>query len=293
MEDLAKKLNITTWTLNLITSNLFICDCSINAKIDNNTKMDNLQTWNIGLCLKMENLYEINILPGYTRYLGKPNHTDNHPNFWEFSSSAVELISEYIENFKFVIESLERYKLMYQNSTKFFKVFELFSRELDISKKLNEICNWKNLHPINKANFTNISSDFISKKDCRKIEDFIEKKIEIKEQENLNNTNKNQRKSFKISLNPNYLYQENNPWIPPFYNSSPAEFELGDRVINIKSSDVPYVPFGLAGIVTGMFEQFIEICFDRSFFGGTTCNGRFTNKRGAYVKKECLLNLTK
>lgn len=259
--------------------------------------MENLQTWNIGLCLKMENFNEINILPGYTRYLGRPSNNDNDPNLWEFSSSAVELISEYIENFKYVIESLERYKVFYKNSTysytKFFKVFELFSRELDINKKLNEICNWKNMHPINKANFSSTASDFISKKDCRKIEDFIEKKIEIKNQENLSGANKNQRNNFKIALNPNYLYQEGNPWVPPFYNTPPADFELGDRVINIKSCDVPYVPFGLSGIVTGMTEQFYEICFDKDFFGGTTCNGRFLRKRGAYVKKECLLNLTK
>ena len=166
---------------------------------------------------------------------------------------------------------------------------------VESDKKLNEICNWKNLHPINKATFTSTFSDFISKKDCRKIEDFIEKKIEIKEKEkeNINYTNKNQKNIFKIALNPNYLLQEHNPWIPPFYNSEPSEFELGDRVINIKSSDVPFVPFGLSGIVTGMTEEFIEICFDKSFFGASTCNGRFTKKRGAYVKKECLLNLTK
>ena len=78
-----------------------------------------------------------------------------------------------------------------------------------------------------------------------------------------------------------------------FYNYEPVEFELGDRVINIKSSDVPFVPFGLAGIVTGMTDDFIEICFDKNFFGATTCYGRFTKKRGAYVKKENLMNLTK
>lgn len=94
-------------------------------------------------------------------------------------------------------------------------------------------------------------------------------------------------------VNPNYLFQENYPWIPPFYNYEPTGFELGDRVINIRSSDIPAIPFGIKGVITGVTEKFVEVCFDNSFFGGTTCNGRFKSNRGALVKQTNLLNLTK
>ena len=146
-------------------------------------------------------------------------------------------------------------------------------------------------------------SDFISKKDCKKIEDFIEKKQAIKDQDinntnnsnnkNKNNNNFNKNLSEKLVLNPNYLYQETYPWIAPYYNHEPAGFELGDRVVNIKSTDIPAIPFGLSGVVTGITEKFVEVCFDYPFFGGTTCNGRFNGNRGALVKLENLMNLSK
>jgi hypothetical protein len=122
MEDLAKQLNLSVWTLGLITSNLFVVDCTVNMKFDENTKMDKLQHWNIGLCMKSKNGFEKIILPGYTRYVGYPNNEDSSAKFWEFSSAAVDIIKEYLTNYKFVFDSLERYREMYATSNKFFKV---------------------------------------------------------------------------------------------------------------------------------------------------------------------------
>ena len=151
-------------------------------------------------------------------------------------------------------------------------------------------------------------SDFISKKDSRKIEEYLEKKQAMKQQEifeidnnkkndNINDSNgknnKIKKTLDKLFVNPNYLYQETYPWIPPFYNHEPSGFELGDRVMNIRSSDIPAVPFALGGVVTGITEKFVEVCFDYPFFGGSTCNGRFKSNRGALVKIENLLNLSK
>lgn len=161
----------------------------------------------------------------------------------------------------------------------------MFSHENDIFKKLNDISVWKNSHPSSKACFTNMMSDFIAKKDCKKIEDYINKK----QLTNHNNT----PKSENLVVNPNYIFQESNPWIPPFYNYQPPRLEIGDRVINIKSSDIPAIPFGLRGVVTGITDKFAEVVFDEEFFGGTTCNDRFSSNRGAYVKYENLINLYK
>lgn len=122
MDDLAKKLNISVWTLGLITSNLFVVDCTEDSKINLDTKIENLQHWNIGLALKSKHGAEKIILPGYTRYLGNPQSEDSSSKHWEFSSEAVELVQEYMTKFPYVTESLERYKEMYTCSTKFFKV---------------------------------------------------------------------------------------------------------------------------------------------------------------------------
>ena len=62
------------------------------------------------------------ILPGYTRYIGNPYSEDSNSKFWEFTTSAVEYIKEFIKKFPFVVESLEKYKKLYTTSTKHFKV---------------------------------------------------------------------------------------------------------------------------------------------------------------------------
>jgi 5'-3' exoribonuclease 1 len=94
-------------------------------------------------------------------------------------------------------------------------------------------------------------------------------------------------------LNPNYLYQETFPWVPPFMAEEPQEFQLGDRVINIRSNDVKFVPFGEKGTITAITDEFFEVMFDNEFVGGSTMEGRFTTRKGAYVKPENILNLTK
>jgi len=129
LSDLANKLKISVWTLGLITGNFFVIDCTVNSKIDENTKLENLQHWNIGLLLKSKTGSEKMILPGYTRYIGNPQSEQSPSEFWEFSSAAVELINEYIQKFKFVVDSLERYREMYVWSSKFFKVNEINIRK--------------------------------------------------------------------------------------------------------------------------------------------------------------------
>lgn len=115
-------MKISVWTLGLITGNFFVIDCTVDSKIDEKTKLENLQYWNIGLLLKSKVGSEKIVLPGYTRYIGNPHSEESPSQFWEFSSAAVELINEYVDRFKFVIDSLERYREMYVGTTKFFKV---------------------------------------------------------------------------------------------------------------------------------------------------------------------------
>lgn len=73
----------------------------------------------------------------------------------------------------------------------------------------------------------------------------------------------------------------------------PPPFQLGDRVINIRSTDYCYIPFGEKGTVTAVSNEFIEVLFDNEFYGGSTCKGRFKKNKGAYVKPINLINLTK
>jgi hypothetical protein len=164
---------------------------------------------------------------------------------------------------------------------KFFKIYELFSTLEDFDQKLNDIASWINTHEVSKSSFSPANSLFLSKADCRKIEEYVESRHTVGDKINES-----------MYLNPNYLYQESYPWIPPFLADEPIPFKIGDRVVNIKSTDHHYVPFGLKGTVTAINDGYLEVMFDREFYGGTTCNGRFTAKRGAYINSLSMINLT-
>jgi hypothetical protein len=123
-------MKISVWTLDLITGNFFVVDCTIDTKINEYTKLENLQHWNIGLLLKSKEGSEKIVLPGFTRYIGNPESEESPSQFWEFSTAAVELINEYAGKFKFVIDSLERYRELYVSTTKFLKVNYFFNYKI-------------------------------------------------------------------------------------------------------------------------------------------------------------------
>jgi membrane-associated protease RseP (regulator of RpoE activity) len=96
----------------------------------------------------------------------------------------------------------------------------------------------------------------------------------------------------KIVLNPGYIYQESLPWVPPFLAEEPTPLQIGDRVVNIRTNDYCHVPFGSVGTVTAINDKHVEVLFDKEFFGGITCNGRFSGRRGAYVDPLNLINFS-
>ena len=287
MNDLAKKLNISIWSLGLLTSSLFVVNCTNDEDIDEDAKISSLEHWNIGLNLKTKSKFSKLILPGYTRYIEDP-YNYGEAFCWEFSKLAVDLIYEYQSKFPFVFQCLEKYRNLYNRSNKFFRIYELFSTIDDIQSRITEVAIWINANEVNQAVFTNHKSNFLSKRDCQKIEEYVNNKnIISNENQVTNNLICN-----TLVLNPNYIYQESYPWIPPFMAYEPNAFQLGDRVVNIRSNDYSYIPFGLKGTVTGVSLDFLEIMFDSEFFGGSNLNFRLTSKRGAYVKPYNLINLT-
>ena len=67
-----------------------------------------------------------------------------------------------------------------------------------------------------------------------------------------------------------------------------VEWNLGDRVVNIRSS---FVPFGLRGTIVALHPTTgtVEVIFDTSFIGGNTLHGLCANGRGRVVKWTDLL----
>jgi hypothetical protein len=122
MQELAQKLNTSTWALGLLTSSLFIVNCTADHEIDDNAKVTELEHWNIGLNMKMRVRNEKMVLPGYTRYNETVGYEDLNSLAWEFSPKAVDAIKEYKQAFPFVFECLDKFKNLYNRHNRFFKV---------------------------------------------------------------------------------------------------------------------------------------------------------------------------
>jgi hypothetical protein len=122
MQELADKLGTTVWALGLITSSLFIVNCSADHEIDESAKITELEHWNIGLNMKARNRNDKLILPGYTRYNETTGYEDLNSLNWEFSVKAIEVIKEYRTAFPFVFECLDKFQNLYNRPNKFFKV---------------------------------------------------------------------------------------------------------------------------------------------------------------------------
>jgi 5'-3' exoribonuclease 1 len=283
MDALAKSLGVSTWTLGLITSSLFVVNCTDEDVISEDAKISDLEHWNLGLSLKFRFKNEKLILPGFTRYIEDTNKPAESFS-WEFSDTAVELVRIYKEKYPFVFDCLEKYKTLYHRSDKFFRIYELFSNIEDFFTKLTEIAVWINSLDIGTISFISSKSTFLSFKDCKKIEEYFNNKNKC-----LNNSVDS---SVNLVVNPNYIYQESLPWIPPFMAYQPPYFSLGDRVVNIRSNDVIFVPFGMKGTVTAVSNDFIEVLFDQDFVGGNNLDGRIKSSRGAKVKAINLINMT-
>lgn len=283
LEFLAKELKIDPIILGIITSNCLVVNCS---ETDENAKISELQNWNIGLNMKGRMKNQNMILPGFTRSTYEEHFTyEQSLMAWEFSDKAVEIIKEYIEKFQIIFDCFGNY-LNFIKSARFFRIHELFANVDNIEKRLNDLLVWINSTSLNKVSFAPSTSNFLSQDVIENIKATVFKKTaEL--------SSKNKLFSSKMYLNPNYCFAENTPWTPMFLIDSPQNFELGDRVVNICSSDKKYAPFGLKGTVSGVAEDYIEVIFDQVFFGGSTLNGRVSEKTGVTINPLSLINLTR
>lgn len=128
IEDISKETGISIWALHLITSSLFVVNCTTTDDIDDDSRISDLEHWNIGLSMRSKMKHQRLVLPGYTRfcniYGGNEEYQTN--GYYEFSSRAVQLIKEYKEKFPFIFDSLDKFRDLYNRQNKFFKVRKKF-----------------------------------------------------------------------------------------------------------------------------------------------------------------------
>ena len=78
----------------------------------------------------------------------------------------------------------------------------------------------------------------------------------------------------------------------PALSTKPPYHELGDRVIYVNNYDTE-IMFGALGIITGIYNNKIEILFDEPFIGATNLSGRCPHFRGAVRSFFDVFNLTR
>ena len=95
-------------------------------------------------------------------------------------------------------------------------------------------------------------------------------------------------------LKPWQFFSERFPyWTSPFGPRTTQDFKVGQRVINMNSVMRQYIPFGLRGTVIGKTEEKVMVMFDEQFIGGQNIYGQCENYRGALVRPDYILNITK
>lgn len=106
-----------------------------------------------------------------------------------------------------------------------------------------------------------------------------------------------------FDYNPNALIVKNHDvWVPPFFGRMPPWHNIGDRVVNLKTTGYSFAPFAASGTVVGIlgskkedngvYENKVEVLFDKPFIGGTNLGGRCKWGRGAIVDFDDIFNIT-
>ena len=91
------------------------------------------------------------------------------------------------------------------------------------------------------------------------------------------------------------MYQECFPyWFAPFFErKTVSDFRVGNRVMNLNSTQRKFVPFGARGTIVGKTEAKLIVMFDEQFLHGHDIYGHCENYRGAQVEPDHLLNLSR
>jgi hypothetical protein len=169
------------------------------------------------------------------------------------------------------------------------KLSDIFPEEapVDALAHLKRITQWIESQPLSKLPYVQIGFDSLSSDIVSKIEEAV---VEIKEE----------NKAAKIeceeieALQPYHVFQENFPfWVSPFANNDIGQFKVGDRVMNINSMRRQYIPFGFRGTVIGMTSEEVIVLFDEQFLAGENIHNHCKEYRGAMLKPNQIINITK
>ena len=246
----AKMLNLNPLVLSKITA-------SFHVEIGE-------QRLNLGLNLKFEGK-KLKVL-GYSR---------RSETGWEFSSTAIDLIRQYMTRFPAFIAFIQQ-----NTQGNVYRAEDIYPGE-DAKAKVKEIQEW--LKEIESKSFERVPLD------AAQLDSNIVQKIELRADEAVRANPPESVVNKKVNGVPR------NALLLPSdaeHRMNNQDFGLGDRVVYIQDSGK--VPIATQGTVVGITRTsrttLLDIVFDVTFMSGTTLEGRCSAFRGATVPKHAVLN---
>lgn len=229
---IARNLNISSLVLSKMTSSLSVLDNSN-------------QRLNIGLNLKFDSRNE-KVL-GYSR--------KNPAGYWEYSSAANALVTEYCEKFPEFVRVLGN-----QKGGGIMSCHE-FNWTNDGQKALRQIKDWIKTKNVDSLPRVLIDTEELDEKYCHEVE---AKAIQYHEKyESLDF-----KKVVIRGVPRKVLLKPADAEVRLNYQS----FSLGDRVVYV--CDTGSVPLGNKGTVVGVQEKVVDVIFDTTFMSGNNLGGK-------------------
>lgn len=227
--------------------------------------------------------------------LNNRNKKNSFPEF-QLAPEAVELVKDYYENFKVIFHEIKN-QFEY-GDFEVLRAEKIYTCSKNPNLEIFKIFIWILKHGTSSLAQSNKSSKVIPREGIKELEKILD------ENRNLLFAEKDKQIIGKeFDYNPNFISERNDDvWIPPLFYKRPPWHEIGDRVVNLKTTSTSVAPFGASGTIVGIlgmkreesgsaFEMKVEVLFDRPFIGGTNLNGRCKWGRGAVVDFDDVYNL--
>jgi len=264
MRKVAIQLGISLTVLNRIISTVIVVVEKKGVDIKNAPK------YNVGLVLRKQS-EGINIAQHIF-------FNENYHN-WMFSPELVNYLLEYTKRYPLLFELLtdQENKRIYERLT----AASLFPETDDPESSLKALLAWIMSLPISKLPFVPSSSQTLPQKSYISLQEKLHKNTGINPELILVNS---RIKEVFVEINPF--------WVRPFGNKSYSEYQVGDRVINIKTSGLSVVPFGYSGTIIGIYLNKVMIEFDKPLITGSSFNGACRKFCGILLDSHSVLNVS-
>lgn len=219
---------------------------------------------------------------GSERTVADGNERSEERIVWEYTPKAIRLVNEYRQKFPQLFAALVR-----MPNEKKYDATKVFGP--NGADWLPVVREWLNSVESSKLPRTPISTDTMSKEAVLA----VEKAASVR---NLAMQKKGYPKESLIKIPGSALYRENSTSatdviLASDYNDNEAP-ELGDRVVNLCASGIP---FGARGTVVGIHQATtgcVEVVMDQEFVGGTNLQGLCSNFRGKLCVWAHLMRIT-